>query len=126
MTHQFNCIVLDIDGTICKNEDAQIPYIDREPYILMVEKIQRLHKAGIKIVLFTSRNMNTYKGNLGLIQANTMPVLLEWLKKHEIPFDELYCGKPWPGEKGYYVDDKAYRPDEFLEFKHEEILDRFN
>jgi capsule biosynthesis phosphatase len=126
MTHQVNCIVLDIDGTICKDEDAQIPYIDREPYLLMVEKIQRLHKAGIKIVLFTSRNMNTYKGNVGLIQANTMPVLLEWLKKHEIPFDELYCGKPWPGEKGFYVDDKAYRPEEFLEFKNEEIIDRFN
>jgi capsule biosynthesis phosphatase len=31
-------------------------------------------------------------------------------------------GKPWGGRGGFYVDDKAIRPDEFLRLSYEEIL----
>lgn len=106
--------VFDIDGTICpikkKNED----YEDLLPYKNIVEKMRYYHNHGAKIILFTSRNMNSYNGNLGLINKNTARVLLEWLDKWNIPYDEIVYGKPWPGHKGFYVDDRTVRPDEFL------------
>jgi len=72
-------------------------------------------------VLFTSRNMNSYGGNIGMINANTAKVLLAWLDKWEIPYDEIVYGKPWPGHKGFYVDDRTIRPDEFLKCTVDEM-----
>ena len=76
---------------------------------------------GAKIILFTSRNMNSYNGNLGLINKNTAKVLSAWLDKWDIPYDEILYGKPWPGHKGFYVDDRTVRPDEFLNCSVEEL-----
>ena len=58
--------------------------------------------------------MNSYHGNIGLINKNTAKILMEWLEKWEVPYDEIIYGKPWPGHKGFYVDDRTIRPDEFL------------
>lgn len=73
------------------------------------------------ISLFTSRQMRTYNNNLGKIMANTLPVLIEWLNRYNVPYDEIHIGKPWCGFEGFYVDDKAVRPDEFLSMSYEEI-----
>ena len=35
-------------------------------------------------------------------------------------------GKPWPGYGGFYVDDKAIRPSEFVNKTEEEIIDLLN
>lgn len=67
--------------------------------------------------------MRTYEGNVGKINVNTLPVLIEWLNKNNIPYDEIYMGKPWCGTEGFYVDDKAIRPDEFVKLSYEEIID---
>ncbi|MGE0830942.1 MAG: capsular biosynthesis protein, partial [Hyphomonadaceae bacterium] len=69
-----------------------------------------------------SRNMNTYQGNIGLITANTAKTLMAWLDKHAVPYDELHVGKPWPGNGGFYVYDKAIRPDEFVKLDYDTIL----
>ena len=87
----------------------------------MLEKIRYYKEHGAKIVLFTSRNMNSYQGNIGLINAHTAKVLLNWLDKWEIPYDEIIYGKPWPGHEGFYVDDRAVRPNEFLQYSPEEL-----
>lgn len=106
--------IFDIDGTLCPIKGKDERYEDIVPYPEMVEKIRDYKKQGAKIILYTSRNMNTYKGNIGLINANTAGVILEWLKKWDIPYDEIIYGKPWPGHNGFYVDDRTVRPDEFL------------
>jgi capsule biosynthesis phosphatase len=48
-------------------------------------------------------------------------LLVDWLKRHEVPFDEIHVGKPWCGFDGFYVDDKAIRPTEFLSLTYDEI-----
>ena len=111
----------DIDGTLCPIKKKEEAYIDLVPYPEMVERIRYYKEGGARIVLFTSRNMNSYKGNIGLINANTAKVLLEWLEKWQIPYDEIIYGKPWPGHKGFYVDDRTVRPDEFLKLSVEEM-----
>ena len=113
--------VFDIDGTLCPVNTKEEEYIDLVPYPEMVEKLREYKEGGAKITLFTSRNMNSYGGNIGLINANTAKVLLEWLDKWNIPYDEIIYGKPWPGKRGFYVDDRAVRPDEFLKYSEEEL-----
>ena len=106
----------DIDGTLCPIKKKEEEYIDLVPFPEMLAKLREYKEGGAKIVLFTSRNMNSYNGNIGLINANTAKVLLQWLDKWDIPYDEIIYGKPWPGHHGFYVDDRTIRPDEFLKY----------
>ena len=76
---------------------------------------------GFEISIYTARNMQTYKNSIGLITANTLPIIIEWLKKHKVPYSEIYVGKPWCGDEGFYVDDKAIRPDEFVCLDYKDI-----
>ena len=114
MEYEDLTFIFDIDGTLCPIKGKDERYEDVVPYPEMIEKIRDYKDQGAKIILYTSRNMNTYNGNIGLINANTAGVILEWLKKWDIPYDEIIYGKPWPGHNGFYVDDRTVRPDEFL------------
>ena len=73
--------VFDVDGTLCPVKKDDERYEDIVPYKEMVEKIREYKAGGAKIVLLTSRNMNSFNGNIGLINANTAKVLLAWLDK---------------------------------------------
>lgn len=113
--------IFDIDGTICPLKSENEQYEEIIPNQEIVDKMREYRKDGARIILFTSRNMNRYHGNIGLINANTAKVLLKWLDKWEIPYDEIIYGKPWPGKLGFYVDDRSVRPDEFMKYKPEEL-----
>lgn len=115
--------VFDIDGTICPIKKKNEKYEELIPDTKMVDKIKYYKENGARIILFTSRNMNSFNRNLGMINANTAKILLEWLDKWGIPYDEIYYGKPWPGHKGFYVDDRTVRPDEFLNYSVDELND---
>ncbi len=113
--------IFDIDGTICPIKKKEENYEDLIPYKNIVNKIWEYHNAGAKIILFTSRNMNSFNGQIGVINKVTAKILLEWLDKWNIPYDEIIYGKPWPGHFGFYVDDRAIRPDEFLQYGPDEL-----
>lgn len=113
-------LIFDIDGTICPIRKEE-KYEDLIPYKNMLDKIRTYKEGGARIVLYTSRNMNTYQGNIGEINAKTAKVLLAWLDRWEVPYDEIIYGKPWPGHSGFYIDDRSVRPDEFLKFSTEEL-----
>lgn len=106
--------IFDVDGTLCPIKKPEENYADLVPYEDMISKIREYKEKGARIVLFTSRTMRTYKGDIDLILKNTAPVLEAWLKKWDIPYDEIIYGKPWPGKKGFYVDDRTIRPEEFI------------
>ena len=114
-------LIFDIDGTLCPIKKKEEKYEDLVPDKDMVDKLKEYKNEGAKIVLFSSRNMNSYNGNLGLINANTAVIMQNWLKKWNIPYDEIYFGKPWPGHRGLYIDDRAVRPDEFLKYDFDEL-----
>ena len=113
--------VFDIDGTLCPIKKEEEQYEDLIPYPEMVEKLSYYKQNGARIILYTSRNMNTYHGNIGLINRHTAAVLSAWLEKWKIPYDEIIYGKVWPGQKGFYVDDRTIRPDEFLKYTPQEM-----
>lgn len=114
-------LVVDIDGTLCGIKTATQSYAELIPHRPIIEKLREYQARGYRILLFTSRNMRTYDSNLGLINKHTGPVLFEWLDRWKIPYDEILFGKPWPRKKGFYIDDRAIRPDEFLSMTEEEI-----
>jgi capsule biosynthesis phosphatase len=114
-------LVVDIDGTLCPIKSSGESYADLVPYQPMIEKLREYQAKGYVILLFTARNMQTHKGNLGRINKHTAPVLLAWLEKWNIPYDEILFGKPWPRKKGFYIDDRAIRPNEFLSMSEDEI-----
>ena len=115
-------IVMDIDGTLCEIRKKEQSYLEVKPKEKILQKLNMMKKQGFYIILYTSRQMRTYNGNLGKINANTGKILFQWLEKYDIPFDEIYFGKPWCGKNGFYVDDKAIRPSEFVKLSYEEII----
>src|SRR5262249_46531770 len=114
-------IVVDVDGTLAGRREAGQSYADVSALPNVAQRLRSLKKQGYWIILYTSRNMRTYGGNIGQIMCHTAPVLVQWLARHEIPYDELHFGKPWCGHDGFYVDDRAIRPREFVTLDLEEI-----
>lgn len=114
-------LIMDLDDTISFTTSGQ--YKDAKPNTPVIEKMREYQAQGFEIVISTARNMRTYEGNVGKIQMHTVPIIRDWLTKHDVPCDELLIGKPWCGYEGFYVDDKAVRPDEFAKLSYDEIMD---
>ena len=106
-------IVIDLDGTLTVPGSAD-SYDALQPRQAVVQQLRHYTARGFRIAIMTSRNMRTHANSIGRINAETLPVVIEWLKRHDIPFDEIHVGKPWCGDDGFYVDDRAIRPSEFV------------
>ena len=113
-------LVFDLDGVIAL-DDPERPYAEREPNLPLIEKMRGYQAEGFEIAIATARNMRTFSGQIGRINAVTLPGVIDWLRKHDVPFDEVHVGKPWCGTEGFYVDDRAIRPSEFLRLSLAEI-----
>lgn len=99
-------ICFDLDGTICYTRKPGQSYDEVEPLPGAVETLQRLKREGHHIIIATARHMKTCNNNLGKITAVQGPVVFRWLDIHQIPYDEIWFGKPLAD---LYVDDKAYK-----------------
>ena len=113
-------LVIDLDDTLTL-ADSTKDYTDVAPRADVVARLRDYKDQGFEVVIHTARNMRTYEGNVGKITVHTLPVITEWLTRHDIPFDEIWVGKPWCGREGFYVDDKAVRPDEFARLSYDQI-----
>jgi capsule biosynthesis phosphatase len=113
-------LVIDLDDTICRNPHND--YSKAEPIYKVIEKLKDYKRLGFQIIINTSRNIRTYEGNVGKITAFTLPIIIDWLNLHEVPYDEIYLAKPWCGSEGFYVEDKAIRPSEFLALDYQSIM----
>ncbi|MBV2188975.1 HAD hydrolase family protein [Providencia rettgeri] len=112
-------LIVDLDGTLTSANTTN--YKEVLPRKKVIEKLREYKKIGFEIIIFTARNMRTYDGNIGKINVHTLPIIIEWLDKHNIPYDEIIVGKPWCGHDGFYIDDRAIRPSEFAELSVEEV-----
>ena len=65
-----------------------------------------IREEGHYIIIFTARHSKTCNGNAGLILARQGLTTLEWLRKYDIPYDEIHFGKPFAD---IYIDDNALR-----------------
>ena len=113
-------LVFDLDGTLTQPDD-RLPYTELLPDRDLVDKLRAYKECGYEIIIQTARNMRTHANNVGKINALTLPLVIDWLYRHQIPFDEIHVGKPWCGTEGFYVDDRAIRPSEFKSLSVDEI-----
>ena len=117
-------LIFDLDGTLCHALNGD--YESATPDFNIIDRLRKYKSLGFEIIISTSRNVRTYGGSIGKINANTLPVIVAWLAKHNIPYDEIYVGKPWCGFEGFYVDDRAIRPNEFTDLDYIEICKLLN
>lgn len=114
-------LIVDLDETISFTTNGD--YINSKPNLPLIEKLRDYKSIEFTIVIFTARNMRTYSNNIGKINIYTLPNIIKWLNKYHVPFDEILIGKPWCGHDGFYIDDKAIRPSEFITKSYDEIKD---
>ncbi|PUE48065.1 capsular biosynthesis protein [Limnohabitans sp. 2KL-1] len=114
-------LVLDLDGTLTVDQ-KDVPYALKVCRTDVVDRLWEYKRQGFAIVIYTARNMQTFASSVGHINAHTLPVIVDWLQRHNVPYDEIHVGKPWCGHEGFYVDDKAIRPSEFLTLDHPQLL----
>ncbi len=112
-------LVIDLDNTLTLGDTSD--YTKVSPNLPLINQLHQYKKQGFEIVISTARNMRTYDGNVGKINVHTLPIIITWLEKHNVPYDEILVGKPWCGHDGFYVDDRAIRPSEFVANDFNEI-----
>lgn len=114
-------IIMDLDGTLTV-EQPGVPYDALLPNAAVLAKLKEYRASGFKVAIYTARNMRTHSRSVGAINAHTLPGIIAWLARHDVAYDEIHVGKPWPDAGGFYVDDRAIRPDEFTRLSHAEIM----
>ncbi|MEM9761933.1 MAG: capsular biosynthesis protein [Pseudomonadota bacterium] len=117
-------LVVDIDGTLCPEKPTGVDYADLPVEPRMRDRLNDLRAQGWHIVLHTARGMRSNGGNVGAVAARVLPTLIAWLDRHGVGYDEIVIAKPWAGRCGYYIDDRAVRPREFLDCSLGELDDR--
>lgn len=93
--------IIDIDGTICKTIDGD--YVNSEPYMDRIAKINKLYEDGHHITYWTARG-----GNSGLDWSDlTERQLVKWKCKYH----RLMMKKP---VYDVWVDDKAFNSEDYF------------
>jgi capsule biosynthesis phosphatase len=113
-------LVIDLDGTLTIEPTSD--YRQARPNKDLIRVLNSYKARGYYIVIFTARNMRTFDGEIGKINVHTLPIIIDWLKENDVPYDEVIVGKPWCGKDGFYIDDRALRPNEFIEMSESEII----
>lgn len=84
-------LAIDIDGTICV-EEPQLRATLSDPKPGAVNAINKLHKAGYIIHLYSTRHSLQWEPTV------------KWLRKHRVKYHWLILGKTFAD---YYIDDKC-------------------
>ena len=80
-------LIVDMDDTITVTEKGD--YEHSKPIQETIDLLKKYHAEGFQIVIHSSRQMRTYEGQVGKINANTLPTMIKWLNEHNVPFDEI-------------------------------------
>jgi len=97
-------ICFDLDNTLVtypriKDDYTTVDIIDKN-----VEYLRYLKKFGHTIIIYTARRMKTHNGNVGKLMCDIGKITFDTLEKFDIPYDEIYFGKPYAD---VYIDDLA-------------------
>jgi capsule biosynthesis phosphatase len=102
----------DLDNTLVTFPEIKNDYSSVKPIYKNIEVLRRLKSFGNTIIIYTARRMKTHNGNVGKINKDIGKITLDTLEKFDIPYDELYFGKPYAD---FYIDDLAINACENLE-----------
>ena len=102
----------DLDNTLVTSPEIPNDYSSVKPIYKNIEYLQYLKNAGHYIIIYTARRMRTHNSNIGLILKDISKITYESLEKFNIPYDEIYFGKP---HAHFYIDDLAINAYDDLE-----------
>jgi capsule biosynthesis phosphatase len=94
----------DLDNTLVSPPFSPGDYSTVSPNHKNIKYLQYLKKKGHTIIINTARRMRTHGGNCGKLMADIGKLTFDTLEQFNIPFDEIYFGKP---DADFYIDDKA-------------------
>ena len=94
----------DLDNTLVTYPKIPNDYSSVEPIEKTINFVRYLKNFGHTIIIHTARRMKTHKGNLGGVIADIGKITFDTLDKFDIPYDEIYFGKP---HAHFYIDDNA-------------------
>jgi capsule biosynthesis phosphatase len=97
-------ICFDLDNTLVSFPKIKNDYTSVEPISKNISFLRYLKSFGHTIIIYTARRMNTHKGNVGKVLCDIGKITFDTLDKFNIPFDEIYFGKPLAD---VYIDDLA-------------------
>jgi len=107
-------ICFDLDNTLVTFPTVVNDYTTVEPIEKNIKYLKYLKNFGNTIIIYTARRMKTHNGNIGKINADVGRITFETLDKFNIPYDEIYFGKP---NADFYIDDLAFNCFDNLEKK---------
>jgi hypothetical protein len=96
-------ICFDVDGLLAVEEGE---YDQRTVFEDTVTILKKLDSNGHRILIQTARYMKRLNGDSEEVYAYCYEELIQWLKKHGIPYREVYSGKC---SADIYLDDKGCR-----------------
>ena len=97
----------DLDGTLVTFPETPGDYRNAQPIVRNIRFVQYLHKQGHTIIIQTARKMLSSQHNAGQAARLAYQDVFATLEKYEIPFDEIYFGKPFAH---FYIDDLSVKP----------------
>lgn len=106
-------LVVDLDDTLTI-DDSATDYAHKLPRTAVIERLRVYEALGYEIIVHSARRMRTMRRDEGRVVADVAHDTIAWLRRHGVPFSGLKFGKPH-AEGGFYVDDRAVRPSEFLQ-----------
>ncbi len=97
-------ICFDLDNTLVTFPTIKGDYRSVKPIDKNINFLKYLKSFGNIIIIYTARRMQTHNGNIGKLNADIGLITFETLDKFNIPYDEIYFGKP---HADFYIDDLA-------------------
>jgi capsule biosynthesis phosphatase len=105
-------ICFDLDNTLVTHPVISGDYTSVLPIQRNIDYLKYLKELGHTILIYTARRMKTHKGNVGSILADIGKITFKTLDKFDIPYDEIYFGKPYAN---FYIDDLAINANSSLD-----------
>lgn len=93
-------ICFELDDTLVHLSDKK-DYNRVCPIYKNIDYLKFLHNMGHTIIIYTSRGMKKYGNSEGLAIKNIAQITFETLEKYNIPYHEIYFGKP---DADFYID----------------------
>lgn len=97
-------VCFDLDNTLVTFPKRKDDYTSVEPITQNIAFLRYLKELGHTIIVYTARRMNTHAGNTGKVLCDIGKLTFDTLDRFQIPFDEIYFGKP---NADIYIDDLA-------------------
>ena len=105
-------ICFDLDNTLVTIPVVKNDYTTVLPIQKNIDFLKYLRNFGHTIIIYTARRMKTHCGNMGGAMADIGKITFDTLEKLDIPYDEIYFGKPYAN---VYIDDAGVNAFDDLE-----------